>query len=227
MAVVLAFDVYGTLIDTDGVRAALEKWVGDRSSSFARLWREKQLEYAFRRGLMQEYRAFSVCTRDALEYACLSHGLTLDRDARQELMAVYRVLPAFGDAGPALQALQAAGCRIYAFSNGEAEAVRSLLRNASLERFFLDIVSVDEVETFKPSPAVYRHFLRRSGARGSEAWLISSNPFDVIGGLASGLRAAWVRRSPDAVFDPWGYDPTLTLGSLLELEGAILGGGPG
>ena len=63
MKTTLAFDVYGTLIDTRGVLETLEKWLdtGD-ALSVSKLWREKQLEYSFRRGLMRDYVDFSVCT---------------------------------------------------------------------------------------------------------------------------------------------------------------------
>ncbi len=47
----LAFDVYGTLIDTQGIAATLKGWMGERATVLARAWREKQLEYTFRRGL--------------------------------------------------------------------------------------------------------------------------------------------------------------------------------
>ena len=48
--------------------------------------------------------------------------------------------------------------------------------------------------------------------------MISGNPFDVIGALSAGMRAAWVRRQPATIFDPWEFEPTLTLGSLADLE---------
>ena len=49
----LAFDVYGTLIDTNGVVDLLEKFIGDKAKAFSATWRDKQLEYSFRRGHMQ------------------------------------------------------------------------------------------------------------------------------------------------------------------------------
>ena len=67
MALTLAFDVYATLIDTHGVIVALEKHVGAKAHDFSRTWREKQLEYSFRRGLMQNYENFAVCTSNALD----------------------------------------------------------------------------------------------------------------------------------------------------------------
>lgn len=55
MTITLAFDVYGTLIDTNGVVEVLHNIVGDKAGDFSRSWREKQLEYSFRRGLMKKY----------------------------------------------------------------------------------------------------------------------------------------------------------------------------
>ena len=87
MAKTLAFDVYGTLIDTHGVVAALREIVGERADAFSRTWRDKQLEYAFRRGLMQKYADFAVCTRQALDYTSASFKTELSDAQRRELLA--------------------------------------------------------------------------------------------------------------------------------------------
>jgi 2-haloacid dehalogenase len=221
MASTIAFDVYGTLIDTNGVTGLLETMVGDKSAEFSRLWRDKQLEYSFRRGLMRRYENFGVCTRDALDHTSAFMQADLDSGQKQQLLDRYRTLPAFADVVPALQALGDEGHRLYAFSNGTRQAVETLLVAAGIHDFFLDIVSVDEVRSFKPDPAVYNHFLERTGAQASSAWLISSNPFDVIGAVSSGMRAAWVKRSDEALFDPWGIEPTAIVHSLSGLQQAV------
>jgi len=221
MAITLAFDVYGTLIDTHGIIFALEKHVGDKASEFSRTWREKQLEYSFRRGLMQNYENFAVCTGNALDYTCSYLKSPLNQRDKQELMELYKVLPAFADVEEGLARARKSGFRIFAFSNGSADAVEGLLKNAGIRDYLGGVVSVDEMRSYKPNPAVYSHFLRRAGAVGANAWLVSSNPFDVIGAVSSGMRAAWVKRSPEAVFDPWGIEPTVTVDSLLSLAEQI------
>lgn len=217
----LAFDVYGTLIDTHGVVVALQDMIGDKALPFSQAWREKQLEYSFRRGLMQNYATFAVCTAQALEYTCARFNLALASEQQEQLLEIYRVLPAFDDVATGLVAARDAGFRLFAFSNGSADAIETLLVNAGIRELFLDIISVDEVRSFKPNPGVYCHFLRRAGATGSTSWLISSNPFDVIGAVSAGMKAAWVRRSADALYDPWGVEPTVTVQSLTDLAGAI------
>ncbi len=221
MSVTLAFDVYGTLIDTHGVVLKLQELVGAKAKDFSQTWREKQLEYSFRRGLMQNYVDFSVCTSHALDYTCLFYKVDLTKEQRSALLDSYRTLPAFKDVENGLTRLKEAGFRLYAFSNGSADAVETLLAAAGIKDFFLGVISADDLKSFKPNPAVYCHLLRESNASVSNAWLVSSNPFDVIGAISAGMSAAWVRRSQEAIFDPWGIEPTITVGSLLELNEKI------
>lgn len=218
MVKTLAFDVYGTLIDTHGVVAELQKLVGDRAMVFSELWRGKQLEYSFRRGLMRNYKNFGQCTSDALEYSCLVFGCEFTKEQKQQLLDIYKVLPVFLDVRDALETLKNMDYRLYAFSNGTQEAVKNLLINADIDNYFIDIVSVDEVSTFKPNPDVYQHFLRRAGSMPDDTWLISSNAFDVTGAISAGLKSAWIKRSANAVFDPWDISPTITVSGLVELE---------
>ena len=222
MAVVLAFDVYGTLIDTHGVMSRLETMLAAGAKDFSQTWRDKQLEYSFRRGLMQNYADFATCTRQALDYTSQYYGASLTPQQKIQLLDCYRALPAFDDVRQALSGLQQAGYRLYAFSNGSEQAVEELLQNAGIRSLFDGIVSCDELKSFKPNPAVYSHFLRKSNASAGDAWLVSSNAFDVIGALSAGLRAAWVQRSSSVVFDPWGIEPSTTIGCLSELHNSIV-----
>jgi 2-haloacid dehalogenase len=218
MSATLAFDVYGTLIDTHGVVSALQALIGGKAENFSQTWREKQLEYSFRRGLMQNYETFAVCISNALDYTCTFYQVDLTNEQKGILLASYRSLPAFKDVEDSLKKLKASNYRLFAFSNGAADAIEGLLVTAGIRDYFQGVISVDDLRSFKPNPAVYSHFLRESGAKGSDAWLISSNPFDVIGAISAGMHAAWVKRSKNAIFDPWGIEPTITLENMGELH---------
>ncbi|MBA2778361.1 haloacid dehalogenase type II [Billgrantia kenyensis] len=222
MATVLAFDVYGTLIDTHGVVTELEARLGRVGKGalaveFSRRWRDKQLEYSFRRGLMGAYVPFGQCTREALDFIDRALQAQLSDVDKDHLMTVYARLPAFPEASMALSRLAEAGIRCVAFSNGTFDAVSELLVQAGLRELFEAVISVDEVKRFKPDPAVYAHLRNRLDVASGDTWLISSNPFDVIGARHAGLHAAWVRRSLDAPFDPWGIEPDLTVTDLEAL----------
>lgn len=224
MSVTFAFDIYGTLIDTQGVVAGLKRLVGERAAAFAETWRSKQLEYAFRKGLMQRFEDFSVCTSQALDYACAYYKAELSEAQKSQLLATYRVLPAFSDVDAGLSRLQADGHRLFAFSNGSTEAVEALLRKAGIRHFFEGVISVADLSTFKPNPAVYRYFLDRARVAPQQACLVSSNPFDVIGAISADMKAAWLKRSSNAIFDPWDIEPDLTVGNLKALAEAMSSG---
>lgn len=217
----LAFDVYGTLIDTSGVYNTLEGIIGKDAQSFMEVWRNKQLEYSFRRGLMNVFVDFSVVTREALEYCCLSFNKELSAEQIQTLMDAYKVLPAFGDVTSALQGLPKEDYSKYAFSNGSANAVSTLLENAEITNLFDGVVSVEKTKMFKPNPVVYKHFNASTNSEKENSWLISGNSFDVMGAISYGMKAVWVKRSPNAVFDPWGIEPTAVVSNLGELKSVL------
>ena len=221
MSIALAFDIYGTLIDPHGVVERLRDHLGERADGFSRVWREKQLEYTWRRGLMGRYADFGVCTAQALDYADTLLATGLDAGAKASLLGAYRVLPAFADVPGSLQALRATGHRLYPFSNGTAEMVDAVLASAGIDGYFEPVISVDVLQTFKPDPRVYRHVVEVSGVEPRDCWLVSSNPFDVIGAVAAGINAAWLQRAATAVFDPWEIEPTRIIESLAELPDVV------
>ena len=218
---ILAFDVFGTLIDTSGVLGTLTGLLDDKARPFMDLWRSKQLEYTFRRGLMNRYVDFSICTSQALDYCCLYFQQPLTAIQKDDLMKAYATLPAFPEVREALRELRQDKHRLYAFSNGSAAMVSALLRNAHLVELFDGVVSVEDVSMFKPSPLVYQNFNHKTQSDKSDTWMISGNAFDVIGAMHYGMRAIWVQRTPQMVFDPWGLEPTATVKDIAALKSAI------
>jgi len=217
-----ALDVYGTLVDPLGITSRLRRFVGDQQApAFAQAWRDRQLEYTFRRALMRCYRDFAVCTREALVNTDARFGTGLSPSAIEALSSGYLELPAYPEAPEAVASLRSAGHRVYAFSNGRPDDLHRLLGFAGLLDLLDGVVSVDPVASFKPDPAVYAHFLQSVGCVAATTWLVSGNPFDVIGARSAGWNAVWVRRDPAAVFDPWGIEPTTVVPSLRDLVGMV------
>ena len=70
------FDAYGTLLDLDTAATPHAAALGDAAAPLLTLWRRKQLEYTWLRTLMGRHADFATVTRDALDYALESLGLT-------------------------------------------------------------------------------------------------------------------------------------------------------
>jgi 2-haloacid dehalogenase len=214
----IGFDVYGTLVDPLEMNQHLHRFVGDKAEHFVELWRSKQIEYAFRRGLMQKYETFGVCTKQALLFAMQTLKVDISAKDQQQLIEDYQNLQAFPDVVPGLSALKSQGYTLVAFSNGVEATVRTLLGQAGILPHLDGVVSVDDLKTFKPDPEVYAYLARRLNHPMQETWLVSSNSWDVIGAKSAGLKSAWLQRQPDTVFDPWEISPDLVVASIEELS---------
>jgi len=217
----LGFDVYGTLVDVHALVEQLRSFAGDQAQHLSELWRQKQVEYAFRRGLMHNYQDFGVCTAQALTFALRSLKINLPEPDELRMLSQYLNLPPYSDVVSGLETLNANGHTVVAFSNGTEKTVRSVLDNAGLLSLFSEVISVDDLKTFKPDPRVYEYLAQRLGRDKGSVWLVSANAWDVIGAKSAGLKAAWIRRKEDAVFDPWEIQPDVVVHDLLELAKAF------
>jgi 2-haloacid dehalogenase len=213
----IAFDVYGTIIDPNGTVDRLRERFGAKATAAAKLWREKCLEYSFRRALMRKYADFDACTAQALHYVSMQLGVKLDESDERALLDSYLRLPAFPDVKSGLETLKGVGYKLVALTNGTEKSVRTLLQNAGISDYFATILSAGTIRTFKPDPAVYALTQLVGDIPKAHSWLVSGNPFDVIGAKAYGLKAAWVRRDPAGVFDPWEFSPDAVVRTLGEL----------
>jgi len=218
----LAFDVYGTLVNPLGIETELRRFVPDGAARIVRTWRQKQLEYTFRLTAMELYEDFETVTRKALDHALAAEpaGTHLGTEDRDALMARYDDLERFPDAEPGLQRLEEAGPAMAVFSNGSPRMLDALLEASGLRAYFREVISVDEVGAYKPSPRVYQHAARRLGRPVDEVRLVSSNPFDVVGAGAAGMPAAWIDRS-GGLFDTLGPPPDVVVGTLTDLAGSL------
>lgn len=218
---VLAFDLYGTLVDPEAISSELSQLLGSADGrEAARLWRLAQLEYSFRLTVMGQYQDFRWVTSRALDFTLASLGLELPAGQTDRLIEHYDRLRPFPDAAPALRALAEAGYELAVLSNGTPAMIDNCLRNSGLGEFFAQRISVGEVRVFKPSPVVYRHAAQRLALPIGQIRLVTSNAFDSVGASAAGMRTAWVNRTA-APFDTIGRQPDLTVPGLDRLAAAL------
>ncbi|MEU0970138.1 haloacid dehalogenase type II [Streptomyces sp. NPDC005917] len=218
---VLAFDLYGTLVDPIAISGELGRVLGDADGrEAARLWRVKQLEYSFRLTAMGRYEDFRWVTSRALDFTLASLGAHLPDGQAQRLIEFYDHLQPFPDAVPALRALAGMGYELAVFSNGTPSMIGNCLDNSGLGDFIGQRISVDEARAFKPSPVAYQHAAGRLSLPIGQIRLVTCNAFDSVGAGAAGMRTAWVNRSA-APFDTIGAQPDLTVPALDRLPAAL------
>ena len=218
MVKALVFDAYGTLFDVRSVLSRCEEVFPGHGSDLTGLWRTKQLEYTWLRSLMGEYENFWQVTQDGLVFACRSLDLAPSQHQIDHLMQAYLTLSPFPEITATLEALGGVPCSIL--SNGTPKMLDSVVRNAGLEDRFRHILSVDEVRTYKPHPAVYQLAETRLGIQREEIGFVSSNGWDVAGGKAFGFQAFWLNRQ-NAPAEMLGVQPDRIIHSAMELRSVL------
>ena len=211
----LAFDAYGTLFDVHSVVAACEAAFPSRGEALSRLWRDKQLEYTWLISLMGRHEDFWAVTEKALRYACQHLGLPCDAATHTRLLESYYHLAAYPEV-PASLARLAVNRRLVILSNGTPQMLAAVTRAAGLTAVFDELISVEAVGVYKPSPRVYALLPQRLGVPPEAIGFVSSNAFDSTGAKAFGLRTYWVNRQ-DTPPDGLGYPPDVVVRTLAEL----------
>ncbi|MFM7612588.1 MAG: haloacid dehalogenase type II [Alphaproteobacteria bacterium] len=188
------FDAYGTLFDFASAAAGCSDVLGDKASPLTALWRDKQLQYSWLRGLQGRYVSFWEVTGDALDFALETLGLPADGPLRERLMDLYRTLGTFPEVPGVLRALREACFATAILSNGSPDMLASAVEGAGLVGAFDTVISVDEVGSFKPDRRVYQRAVDRLGVPAEAIAFQSSNAWDAHAASAFGMRVVWCNR---------------------------------
>jgi 2-haloacid dehalogenase len=118
-------------------------------------------------------------------------------------MHAYDALHVFPEISAAMQLLQENKevVEAYIFSNGTDDMVGNSIRTSPelgpCADIFRSLITVDSVRCFKPDKRTYAHLVEQAGKTGYEGdvWVVSANPFDIVGARAAGLKAAFIDRA--------------------------------
>lgn len=187
------FDAYGTLFDFNTAAAGARDELGDDWQKLSDLWRLKQLQYTWLRGLGGHHAEFWQVTGDALDFALAQ--LKIDQPGlRARLMDLYLRLGAYPEVPAMLSTLKARGMKLAILSNGSPSMLSAVVRNAGLEGVFDAVLSVEEVGVFKPHPSVYALAAQRLQLAPERICFLSSNGWDAYSAKAYGFRVLWCNR---------------------------------
>lgn len=214
------FDAYGTLFDVNSAARSAQSALGENWRPLAELWRAKQLQYTWLRGLGGHHADFWKVTRDSLDFALESLNLK-DEALAERLMNLYLSLHAYPEVAETLNRLKAAGMKLAILSNGTPEMLASAATNAGIVEMFDAILSVEEVQVYKPHASVYELTCKRLHLPATAICFLSSNGWDAYSAKAFGLRVLWCNRlhqAPERI--PQAPDGQIT--SLAELPEIVL-----
>ncbi|MGF1511531.1 MAG: haloacid dehalogenase type II [Myxococcota bacterium] len=213
------FDVNETTLDLSHLGHVFRTAFG--SEAVLPLWFARLLHTAAVCAMTGVKTGFRELASRGLDRAAEANGTSLSDAHRDELLGALAHLPAHPDVVPALTRLRRNGRKTVAFSNSSRALLEAQIAHAGLEGFFDEVVSVEEAESFKPDPLVYRFACGRIGRPPGDVWMVAAHDWDVHGAMAAGLRGAFVRRRHGA-FHPAFTPPVISAETMVEVVDGIL-----
>jgi 2-haloacid dehalogenase len=211
----VAFDVIETLFSLNSVAVALRE-VGveehRREQLMSRLLRD-----GFALAASGAYRPF----RDVADGALAAIAAELDAPARQRVLDAFGSLDAHPDAQPALERFTEAGVPVATLTNGSAATTSSLLAGAGLAELVGHVISIDEVQIWKPAPAPYRHAAGVLGVAPGELALVAVHAWDIHGAHHAGLVTGWASRF-EGTFPATFTPPDVSGADLVDVADGLL-----
>ncbi|HEX5226315.1 MAG TPA: haloacid dehalogenase type II [Bryobacteraceae bacterium] len=210
----ILFDAYGTLFDVHSVIQRAQVGISGDLRALSQLWRQKQLEFTWLRALMDRYEDFGQINEAALRTALAQLGIAASESQVRGLLDAYFAPAVFPDARAALEALRDFPCAIL--SNGTPAMLDAAVKGGGLKECFRNVISVDQVRTYKPSPRVYQLGVDAFKLPVSQILFVSSNAWDAAGAKAFGYSVCWCNRGGGQM-DLLGVAPDLTVAGLDEI----------
>lgn len=211
----VVFDIIGTSFSLGRVGDALTR-IGAPSHTLP-LWFARSLRDAFALSHAGGYQPF----KSVLEAELARTLRQLDVPVTPEQVA--QIIASFGQLEPQpaftelVTDLAGDGWRIVALMNSSVEMTKGLLERAGVLDHFSALLSTDQIQKFKPHPAVYEMARRESEG---EIWMVAAHAWDIQGAARAGFRTIFISGLEGGYLDVYPR-PDVTVGELSEVRSAL------
>ena len=189
----LAFDAF-PIFDPRPVFALAEHLFPGRGAELSNEWRTRQFEYTWLRVADRHYADFWQVTRDALDFAANKLRLELSSENREKLMGAYLQLKSWPDVPAGLASLKAFGLRLAFLSNFTRAMLDANIQSAGLMGMFDEVLSTDQVKSYKPDPRAYQLGIDSLKLRREEILFVAFAGWDAAGAKLFGYPTFWLNR---------------------------------
>ncbi len=192
---VLAFDIFGTVVDWHGsiVREMAERHPAVDGNAFALAWRAgyKPAMARVMRGELG-WTLIDDLHRMVLDSLLPTFGLShLSEAERQDLNRVWHRLDAWPDSVAGLTRLKQR-FTVCTLSNGNIGLLTNMAKRAGLP--WDCVLSAEVFRAYKPDPATYLGVARVFNLQPAEVALVAAHHDDLAGARACGLHTAYIER---------------------------------
>lgn len=214
----VVFDVLETLFSLEPLRTGLEE-LGLKPESLE-LWFARTLRDGFALAASGGFQPFRRVAAGTLAVELATQLGSFSTDALDRLLDRFGQLPPHEDVEVALAGLERRNVRILALSNGARENTAQLLRQARLEHYFEQVLSIDDIQQWKPRPEVYLYAARQAGLEPARMALVAAHAWDLHGAKQIGMMTGWVRRK-ESLYHPALAPPDVLGDNLTDVCAAL------
>ena len=190
----LAFDAFA-IFDPEPISKAVQTLFPEQSKQIFEVWQSRQFTYQWLRALGHEYRNFWDVLLDALDFAFLKCGLDPQQAKKGQIMDAYEAIQAWPDVSPALQQIKRENLKIAFLSNMTTKMLFRGIQNSKLNEYFDDVISTDELQTYKPSPKAYQMAADKLKLSRDQILYVPFAGWDMAGAKWFGYPTFWLNRS--------------------------------
>lgn len=194
----LFFDVNETLLDTTELNRVVAQRLGDRPER-AEAWFTSLLHHSLVESVTGSWHNFGDIAEAVLQMTATRYGITLPADATP-LADIIAAMPAHPDVAAGLSALQQQGFTLVALTNSSAALAEKQLSSAGLARLFTRLLSVEQVQVYKPDLKVYQWAMQEMDQPASQCMMVAAHGWDVGGAKRAGMKTAFVTRKGQALY---------------------------
>ena len=194
---VLAFDVFGTVVDWHGSisREAEAIMPGIEGDAFASAWRAGyQPAMAEVRSGKLGWTKIDDLHRLILDRLLIDFGIDLDETGRQHLNRAWHRLDPWHDTVAGLTRLKSA-FTIVTLSNGNLSLLTNMAKHAQLPWDL--ILSAEVFRHYKPDPETYLGVAELFDLNPQDVMMVATHEDDLLAARSCGLQTAYVHRSAE------------------------------
>jgi len=194
----LFFDVNETLLDTTELNRSVAQRLGDRPER-AEAWFTSLLHHSLVESVTGSWNTFGDIAEAVLEMNAARYGVTLPKNATP-LTEIIAAMPAHPDVAAGLTALKQQGFILVALTNSSAALAEKQLGSAGLAPLFTRLLSVEQLQIYKPDLKVYQWAMKEMGKPVAECMMVAAHGWDVGGAKRAGMKTAFVTRRGQALY---------------------------
>jgi len=203
---VVLFDINETVLNLGALRPKFKLLLGDEN--YTDTWFAMLLHSSTVSLLTSVHTDFGTLSKITLESLATKLDVELSSEKADDLLNTFSELPPHEDIKPALKQLRSEGFKVVAFSNSSKKLIEKQIRNAGLNEYFDEIISVEEVNTFKPSSVAYKYASEKLNCDVKNLRLVATHDWDTHGAMSVGMKAAYINRM-NSIYNPLYIKPDI------------------